>query len=79
METSETPLFFFSVKEKESEQVKDRTDRGLLLIKYAGLQHLNDELLCTVSLVFQLCLLCVFDANQKSAPVWDVDSGFCRE
>lgn len=69
----------FSVEEKEAKKVQDHPDRRLLLIKNAGLQHLSDELLYMVFLAFQLCLLCVLEVNQKSAPVWDVDSGFCWE
>lgn len=39
METSETP-HFFSVEEKEAEEVQEQTDRGQLAVKNAGLQRL---------------------------------------
>lgn len=62
METSETPHFSW-------EENEEQTIWGLLLTKNPDLQHLNDELFFTVFLVFQLCVLCMFKANQKSAPV----------
>lgn len=64
-ETSEA-THSFSVEEKEAQEVRDQRDRGLLFIKIAGLQQWN----FMVIIAFRLCLLCVFEENQKFASVW---------